>query len=127
MKNLMFFILGFLPLFVVLSSQAEAAVTNGEVQYYYQRSTATSNSSTSETQENNTTSDSHPLSTTSEEVNREGESASLNHRGGTSHSGITRFLQTNDQRNPFLIVVGILILAIAFLGWRIVKNRRKNE
>ncbi|WP_326931858.1 LPXTG cell wall anchor domain-containing protein [Enterococcus avium] len=36
-------------------------------------------------------------------------------------------MQTNDQRNIFLVIIGLLILAIAFLGWRIVKNRRKNE
>ncbi|MGG5368488.1 LPXTG cell wall anchor domain-containing protein [Enterococcus sp. AZ196] len=127
MKNQIIVILSFLSLFVVLSSQAEAAVTNGEVQYYYESSTATSSSSTSETQESSTTSDSLTSSTMKEVTSHKNTPASMNNRDDSSRSGITRFLQTNDQRNTFLVVIGLLILAIAFLGWRISKNRRKNE
>ena len=131
MKKQMGIVLSFLLLFVVLSSQVEAAVTNGKVQYYYESSTD-SNSSTSDTQSStinsntNTTSISQ-TSDMSENENHNGSPDSPNNRSRRSHSGITRFLQTNDQRNIFLVIIGILMIAIVFLGWRIVKNRRKNK
>lgn len=134
MKKQIVIVLSFLSLFVVFSSQTEAAVTNGEVQYYYESSTdpsdrptrSTSNSQNS-SRYTSTTSDSQTSSTTSKVANHDDTPASPSNRSGRSSSGITRLLQTNDQRNTFLVIIGILIIAIAFLGWRIVKNRRKNE
>ncbi|MGK0604285.1 LPXTG cell wall anchor domain-containing protein [Enterococcus gilvus] len=127
MKKRILVIIAFLSLFVVLSRQteAEATVTNGKVQYYYESSTAISNSSANSTSEpsSSTTADSHH-STTSH-GNQTDRPTAPSQKNNVTRSGITRFLQTNDQRNIFLSIIGLLILVIAFWGWRLVKNRRK--
>lgn len=109
MKKQILVILSFLSLFVVLSSQAEATVTNGKVQYYFDSSTVNKESSAS--------------STTKVISDKEKRTIRGSQPNGT---GSSRLLQTNDQRNIFLIIIGVLILAIALLGWRITQNRRKN-
>ncbi|MDB1751312.1 LPXTG cell wall anchor domain-containing protein [Enterococcus avium] len=123
MKTQIGILLVFLSLFVVPSPTSEAAVTNGKVQYYYESSTATSDSSTASSQSNTSVTS----NSTTDVDNHKETPASSSNRSSMRHSSITRFLQTNDQRNIFLVIIGLLILAIAFLGWRIVKNRRKNE
>ena len=131
MKKQLGIVLSFLLFFVVLTSQTEAAVTNGKVQYYYENSTdsnsSTSNTLSSTTNSNTNTTSVSQTSDMSENEKHNGSPTSPNNRSSRSHSGITRLLQTNDQRNIFLVIIGILMITIVFLGWRIVKNRRKNE
>lgn len=103
-------LLCFLSLFFVFSSETEAAVTNGEVQFYYESST----SETSTSESNTSTS----LSDSPNDHNRKS-------RSKVGETDQTKLLQTNDQRNIVLIIIGILLVAIALLGWRLVKNRRK--
>ncbi|MGO3609321.1 LPXTG-motif cell wall anchor domain-containing protein [Enterococcus malodoratus] len=142
MKKQIVILLSFLSLFVVLSSQTEATVTDGKVQYYFESSTANTENSTSSTSSESqttnsstTTNSTNDSSTTMESDTGKGTSGnnysngspgSPSNGGKISSSGISRYLQTNDQRNLFLSIIGVLIVAIALLGWRIAKNRRKN-
>lgn len=116
MKKQIVIILWLLLFFGALSPLAEAAVTDGKVQYYYESSTSISTNHSS----SRITKASESGSTTKSQT-----SASTNLQSGSLHSKITHFLKTNDQKNVFLIVIGFLILAIAFLGIRITHNRRK--
>ncbi|MGL9728936.1 LPXTG cell wall anchor domain-containing protein [Enterococcus sp. DIV0756] len=125
MKTQIGILLVFLSLFVVPSPTIEAAVTNGKVQYYYESSTAASDSSSRSTTSSQSRTGETSNSTT-DVANHKESPASPSRQSRKQHSGITRFLQTNDQRNTFLVSIGLLILAIAFLGWRIVHYRRKN-
>lgn len=122
MKKQIVIILWLLLFFVALSPLAEAAVTDGKVQYYYESSTSISTSHSS----SSITKASASLHSESGSTTKSQTTTSTNLQSGSMHSKITHFLKTNDQKNVFLIVIGFLILAIAFLGIRITHNRRKN-
>jgi LPXTG-motif cell wall-anchored protein len=121
LKKQIVIILWLLLFFGALSPLAEAAVTDGKVQYYYESSTSTSTSHSS----SSTTKASASLHSESGSTTKSQTTTSTNLQSGSMHSKIAHFLKTNDQKNVFLIVIGFLILAIAFLGIRITHNRRK--
>ncbi|WP_427813837.1 LPXTG cell wall anchor domain-containing protein [Enterococcus sp. 22-H-5-01] len=125
MKKKMFILVIVLSLFSVFVIPNEAAVTNGNVQYYYEDSSDRSESSSS----NNSSSSNGTTEKNSvdlEQKNRTPVSAKTDH--SIKKTGILRYLQTNDQKNIILTLIGFLIIVIVLLQWQIVKNRRnKNE
>lgn len=124
LKKKIFILVIVLSLFGVFVIPNEAAVTNGNVQYYYDDSSDRSESSSS-----NTSSSSNEIteknSVDLEQENRTPTSSKTDH--SIKKAGISRYLQTNDQKNIILTLIGFLIIVIVLLQWQIVKNRRKKN